>query len=88
MAWQATGAGELFLVSRCYQVAETGGGGADGGIDLVFTKPGKSGGNKLLVQANSGAPTRPAWMVRELYGVMGRQGCPRRVRDDIGAVHR
>ena len=33
-----------------YQVVETGGGGADGGVDLVLTKPGKTGGEKFLVQ--------------------------------------
>jgi len=33
-----------------YQVVETGGGGADGGIDLVLTRPGKNGGEKFLVQ--------------------------------------
>jgi restriction system protein len=32
-----------------YQVVETGGGGADGGVDLVLTKPGKNGGEKFLV---------------------------------------
>jgi len=35
-----------------FQVVETGGGGADGGIDLVLTKPGTNGGEKFLVQCN------------------------------------
>ena len=34
-----------------YQVIETGGGGADGGVDLVLKKPGKHGGEKFLVQS-------------------------------------
>ena len=33
-----------------YQVVEIGGGGPDGGIDLVLTRPGKNGGEKFLVQ--------------------------------------
>ncbi len=54
-----------------YAVSETGGGGADGGIDLVLSKAGE----KTLVQCKQwkafkvGVP-----VVRELYGVMAAQG--------------
>lgn len=33
-----------------YRVVETGGGGADGGVDLVLAKPGQNGSEKFLVQ--------------------------------------
>ncbi|MCZ2104915.1 MAG: restriction endonuclease [Burkholderiales bacterium] len=54
-----------------YRVTEIGGGGSDGGVDLVLTK----GGKKFFVQCkqwkayNVGVAT-----VRELYGVMAAQG--------------
>ena len=58
-----------------YQVVETGGGGADGGIDLVLTKPGKNGGEKFLVQCKQWrAFTVGVDVVRELYGVMAARG--------------
>ena len=54
-----------------YQVVETGGGGADGGVDLVLTKPGKSGGEKFLVQCKQWRAFKVGVdVVRELYGVM------------------
>jgi len=58
-----------------YQVVETGGGGADGGVDLVLTKPGKSGGEKFLVQCKQWRAFKVGVdVVRELYGVMAARG--------------
>ena len=56
---------------RGYAVAETGGGGADGGVDLVLSK----GGERLLVQCKHWK----AWkvsvkIVRELFGVVSAEG--------------
>ena len=54
-----------------YTVVETGGGGADGGIDLVLTK----GGEKSLVQCKQWRAYRVGvQVVRELYGVMAARG--------------
>lgn len=62
--------GEAFRL-REYQVMETGGGGADGGVDLVLTK----GGEKFLVQCKQWKAYRVSVeIVRELYGVMAAQG--------------
>jgi restriction system protein len=50
-----------------YAVTETGGGGADGGVDLLLRKEGKT----YLVQCKQWkAFTVPVNIVRELYGVM------------------
>ncbi len=58
-----------------YQVIETGGGGADGGVDLVLTKPGKNGGEKFLVQCKQWRACKVGVdVVRELYGVMAAKG--------------
>lgn len=58
-----------------YQVVETGGGGADGGVDLVLTKRGKSGGEKFLVQCKHWRAYKVGVdVVRELYGVMAAKG--------------
>ena len=58
-----------------YQVVETGGGGADGGVDLVLTKPGKNGGEKFLVQCKQWRAFKVGVdVVRELYGVMAARG--------------
>jgi len=54
-----------------YQVTETGGGGADGGVDLVLTK----GGEKFLVQCKQWRAMKVGVeIVRELYGVMAARG--------------
>lgn len=54
-----------------YQVAETGGGGADGGIDLVLRKDRE----KFLVQCKQWKAFKVGvTTVRELYGVMAAQG--------------
>ena len=54
---------------------ETGGGGADGGIDLVLTKPGKNGGEKVLVQCKQWRAFKVGVdVVRELYGVTAARG--------------
>jgi len=58
-----------------YQVVETGGGGADGGVDLVLSKPGKNGGEKFLVQCKQWRAYKVGVdVVRELYGVMAAKG--------------
>ena len=58
-----------------YQVVETGAGGADGGVDLVLSKPGKSGGEKFLVQCKQWRAFKVGVdVVRELYGVMAARG--------------
>jgi len=58
-----------------YKVVETGGGGADGGIDLVLSRPGKSGAEKFLVQCKQWRAFKVGVdIVRELYGVMAAKG--------------
>ena len=54
-----------------YAVTETGGGGADGGIDLVLSKMGE----KFLVQCKQWKAFKVGVsVVRELYGVMAAKG--------------
>jgi restriction system protein len=54
-----------------YRVLETGGGGADGGVDLVVSKD----GDKWLVQCKQWRAFKVGvTVVRELYGVMAAQG--------------
>ena len=54
-----------------YNVTETGGGGADGGVDLVIRK----GGEKLLVQCKHWKMDKVGVkVVRELYGVATAEG--------------
>lgn len=54
-----------------YQVVETGGGGADGGVDLVL----KRGGEKFLVQCKQWRAFKVGVdVIRELYGVMAARG--------------
>lgn len=58
-----------------YHVLESGGGGADGGVDLVLSRPGKSGSEKFLVQCKQWRAFRVGVeVVRELYGVMAATG--------------
>jgi len=62
--------GEAFRLQG-YSVVETGGGGADGGVDLVLTKAGE----KFLVQCKQWKAFRVGVdVVRELYGVMAAKG--------------
>ncbi len=62
--------GEAFRM-RGFSVAETGGGGADGGIDLQL----KKGGEVFLVQCKQWRAYKVSVnVVRELYGVMASQG--------------
>lgn len=62
--------GEAFRL-RGYTVTETGGGGADGGIDLQLTQ----GGETFLVQCKQWKAYKvPVNVVRELYGMMAAQG--------------
>jgi len=68
MSWQEFEqlVGEAFR-RQGYSIAETGGGGADGGVDLVLTK----GSEKTLVQCKQWRAQRVGVnIVRELYGVM------------------
>ena len=68
MSWQEFEqlVGEAFR-RQGYSIAETGGGGADGGVDLVLTK----GAEKTLVQCKQWRAQRVGVnIVRELYGVM------------------
>lgn len=72
MSWQEFEmlVGEGFK-RRGYGVRETGGGGADGGVDLVLTK----GGEKFLVQCKQWKAFKVGVStVRELYGVMAAAG--------------
>lgn len=58
-----------------YQVAESGGGGADGGVDLVLTRSGRNGAEKFLVQCKQWRALKVGVdVVRELYGVMAACG--------------
>jgi restriction system protein len=72
MSWQQFEllVGEAFRLQG-YQVGETGGGGADGGVDLVLRK----GSEKFLVKCKQWkAQTVGVTIVRELYGVMAAKG--------------
>ena len=62
--------GEAFRLQG-FDVAETGGGGADGGVDLVL----KKGGEKFFVQCKQWKAYKVGVeVVRELYGVMAAKG--------------
>jgi len=62
--------GEAYALQG-YRVTETGGGGADGGVDLVLTK----GGEKFFVQCKQWKAYKVGVdVVRELYGVMAAKG--------------
>jgi len=62
--------GEAFRLQG-YRVAENGGGGPDGGIDLAMTK----GSEKFLVQCKQWKAFKVGVdVVRELYGVMAAKG--------------
>lgn len=72
MSWQQFEqlVGEAFRLQG-YSVSETGGGGADGGVDLVLNK----GGEKFLVQCKQWRAFKVGVdVVRELYGVMAAKG--------------
>ncbi len=72
MSWQQFEllVGEAFRLQG-YQVAETGGGGADGGVDLVLRKEGE----KFLVQCKQWKAFKVGVAImRELYGVMAANG--------------
>jgi restriction system protein len=72
MSWQQFEAlvGEAFR-RRGYAVTETGGGGADGGVDLVLRKDAES----FLVQCKQWKAYKVGvTTVRELYGVMAAKG--------------
>ncbi|RZS57958.1 restriction endonuclease [Sphaerotilus mobilis] len=72
MTWQQFEklVGEGFRLQG-YRVAETGGGGADGGVDLVLTQ----GSETTLVQCKQWRALKVGvTVVRELYGVMAARG--------------
>jgi restriction system protein len=72
MSWQQFEAlvGEAFR-RKGYTVAETGGGGADGGVDLVLRREGET----FLVQCKQWKAYKVGvTTVRELYGVMAAKG--------------
>jgi restriction system protein len=72
MSWQQFErlVGEAFRLQG-YTVAETGGGGADGGVDLILSKDGE----KFLVQCKQWKAFKVGVsVVRELYGVMAAKG--------------
>lgn len=72
MSWQDFEklVGEAFR-QQGYSVVETGGGGADGGIDLILTK----NNEKFLVQCKQWKAFKVGVdVVRELYGVMAAKG--------------
>jgi restriction system protein len=72
MSWQQFEAlvGEAFR-RKGYAVTETGGGGADGGIDLALKKEGET----FLVQCKQWKAYKVSvTTVRELYGVMAAEG--------------
>jgi restriction system protein len=72
MSWQEFEmlVGEAFRQNG-YQVVENGGGGADGGVDLVLRKDGE----KFLVQCKQWkAYSVGVAIIRELYGVMAAKG--------------
>lgn len=58
-----------------YQVLESGGGGADGGVDLVLSRPAMNGTERTLVQCKQWRAYKVGVdVVRELYGVMAARG--------------
>lgn len=66
--------GEAFRLQG-YHVVETGGGGADGGVDLILSKPGQNGREKFLVQCKQWRAFKVGVdVVRELYGEMAARG--------------
>ena len=72
MSWREfeTLVGEAFRLQG-YRVAETGGGGADGGVDLVLERDGET----TLVQCKQWKAFKVGVeTVRELYGVMAARG--------------
>lgn len=72
MSWQQFEhlVGEAFRLQG-YSVIETGGGGADGGVDLMLAKDGE----KFIVQCKQWRALKVGvGVVRELYGVMAAKG--------------
>lgn len=72
MSWQQFEhlVGEAFRMQG-YEVVETGGGGADGGVDLMLSK----GGERFVVQCKQWKAFKVGvGVVRELFGVMASKG--------------
>lgn len=58
-----------------FDVVETGGGGADGGVDMVLSRTSTNGREKYLVQCKQWRAYKVGvGVVRELYGVMAARG--------------
>lgn len=86
MSWQDFErlVGEAFR-QRGYRVHETGGGGADHGIDLKLERDGE----RHLVQCKQWRAQRVGVeVVRELYGAMAAQGAAGGWVSHVGSVHR
>lgn len=84
MSWQEFEmlVGEAFRRTG-FTVTETGGGGADGGVDLVLRKDGE----KFLVQCKQWKAYKVGVStIRDIWR-NGRRGCCRRVRGDVGSFH-
>lgn len=85
MSWQDFErlVGEVFRL-KGYAVLETGGGGADGGIDLQLRR----GTEIFLVQCKHWKAYKVSvTVVRELYGVMVAQGAAGGLRGHLGGFH-
>jgi restriction system protein len=83
MSWRdfETFVGEVFR-RQSYDVQETGGGGADGGIDLVLRK----GSEKVLVQCKQWRTYQVGVkIVREMYGLMVAEQADRVIIVSVGA---
>jgi restriction system protein len=83
MSWRdfETFVGEVFR-RQGYDVRETGGGGADGGIDLVLRK----GSEKVLVQCKQWRTYQVGVkIVREMYGLMVAEQADRVIIVSVGA---
>jgi len=83
MSWRdfETFVGEVFR-RQSYSVEETGGGGADGGIDLILRK----GSEKVLVQCKQWRTYQVGVkIVREMYGLMVAEHADRVIIVSVGA---
>jgi restriction system protein len=76
--------GESFRLQG-YRVQETGGNGADGGVDLEMWR----GNERFLVQCKHWKAFKVGvGVVRELYGVMAARGATGGLRGDVGPLQR
>ncbi|WP_431260845.1 restriction endonuclease [Roseateles chitinivorans] len=79
--------GEAFR-QKGFTVVEIGGGGPDGGVDLVLRKPARTGNETFLVQCRHWKAHKVGVSAaRDLYGVMAARSAAGGVRGDVGSVH-